>query len=171
MSFQSKQGSASNGAKAEPMGHLLLGRSAFIRWLPPNQIAYQRKLIGISAGFESPVRSPCIGEAWATLMEASMKIRYLTLAIGALALGSSSDTLLAAPFHPGLDGKPHIGGLGVIEAKMGHPNMRMGHAAFGHHFRHNHRSAFFFSAPYFAYDDSNDCWWSRRYHRWVCSSY
>lgn len=72
---------------------------------------------------------------------------------------------------------------------MGHMSMgRMGHVghfgpigrrhAFGNRFNghhHRHNRFFFVGVPYFNdyyYDDySDNCWWSRHYHRWVCSYY
>lgn len=45
-----------------------------------------------------------------------------------------------------------------------------------HGFRHHHHRFFFAGYPYiyndYYYDDYDyGCWWSRRYHRWVCPSY
>jgi hypothetical protein len=44
-----------------------------------------------------------------------------------------------------------------------------GHHTFFHHHHHN-RFVFFVGVPYYDYYGS-DCWWSRRYHHWVCPSY
>ena len=65
----------------------------------------------------------------------------------------------------------HMGHIGHMSS-VGHIGRFYAHGS-GHHHRHNR----FFSvgAPY--YDDyyyndySDDCWWSRRYHRWICSDY
>jgi len=37
------------------------------------------------------------------------------------------------------------------------------------HFRH--RRFFVAGVPYYDYYNDDSCWWSRRYHRWVCPSY
>lgn len=91
------------------------------------------------------------------------------------------------------------GGFGMRHAMIGHPMMghpMIGHSMIGrgvmgprfigprfahrapfhvHNFHHHHRHFFFVGVPYPYYDDYyNDdlnCWWSRRYHHWVCRGY
>ena len=40
-----------------------------------------------------------------------------------------------------------------------------------HHLHHHHRRFFFAGVPYNSYAYDPDCYWSRRYHRWICPSY
>jgi hypothetical protein len=60
-----------------------------------------------------------------------------------------------------------MGGMGRIAG---------GHGFHGGRFHHNHRRSRF-SGYYddYGYDDYGDygygCWWSPRYHRWVCPDY
>jgi len=45
---------------------------------------------------------------------------------------------------------------------------------FPHEHHHHHRHFFVAGVPYYDYDysyDDSNCWWSRRYHHWVCPSY
>jgi hypothetical protein len=67
-------------------------------------------------------------------------------------------------------GGGHVGGMGGHAGRMagshgfrGGDGFRGGHRFHhGHHFRHHARSRFF--SGYYDYG----CYWSRRYHRWVC---
>jgi hypothetical protein len=61
--------------------------------------------------------------------------------------------------HVGGLGGVHVGGMGGHVGRVtGSHDFHGGHF---HHFRHHARSRFF------GYDDYG-CYWSRRYHRWVC---
>ena len=40
-----------------------------------------------------------------------------------------------------------------------------------HHHHHHHHGRVFVGSGFYPYYDYNDCWWSRRYHRWVCPYY
>jgi hypothetical protein len=45
---------------------------------------------------------------------------------------------------------------------------------FPHEHHHHHRRFFVAGVPYYDYDysyDNSNCWWSRRFHHWVCPSY
>ncbi len=47
---------------------------------------------------------------------------------------------------------------------------------YGRNFHHRHNRFFFAGYPYFDDDYDDDyydsaCWWSGRYHRWVCPDY
>jgi hypothetical protein len=59
-----------------------------------------------------------------------------------------------------------MGGMGRIG---------VGHGFHGGHLRHHNRSRSFGYYDDYGYDDygydDNGCWWSRRYHRWVCPHY
>lgn len=56
-------------------------------------------------------------------------------------------------------------------ARFAGGHFRRGHhfQGFRHHRFHHPRFSFFVGAP--LYYSSPDCWWNRRYHRWVCPSY
>jgi hypothetical protein len=59
----------------------------------------------------------------------------------------------------------HMGGVGRIG---------VGHGFHGGHLRHHHRSRSFGYYGDYGYDDygyDDGCWWSQRYHRWVCPYY
>jgi hypothetical protein len=69
-------------------------------------------------------------------------------------------------------GGGHVGGMGYGSrmGSMGH--IHGGQGFHGGHLRHHRRSR---SSDYnddYGYDDygydDNGCWWSQRYHRWVC---
>ncbi len=72
------------------------------------------------------------------------------------------------------------GGMGIHMHSAGIAGPRISHGpmlhAFSsphvHHLHHHHRRFFLVGVPYYdyAYDDS-DCYWSRRYHRWICPNY
>ena len=43
-------------------------------------------------------------------------------------------------------------------------------ASMGRH-HHHHHGRVFVGSGFYSYYDNDDCWWSRRYHRWVCPYY
>jgi hypothetical protein len=59
----------------------------------------------------------------------------------------------------------HVGGMGHGSRMGGMGHIHGGHGFHGGHLRHHHRSRFF------GYSDDYGCWWSQRYHRWVCPGY
>jgi hypothetical protein len=99
------------------------------------------------------------------------------------------------PVHMGGGGGFHGGGFGGFHGgfggfhghAMGGPRFASrgfgprahfnGHNfRFAHDFRHRHNRFFFVGYPYYNdyyYDDYSNsaCWWSGRYHRWVCPDY
>ena len=89
-----------------------------------------------------------------------MKQKFaLSCAIGLAALGLASLTATANTAPLGKVSPPVSGGL-IQDRQDVH---------FGRHhgFRHGR---FFFGGPIY-YNYSPSCWWSRRYHRWVCPYY
>ena len=124
-----------------------------------------------------------------------MRGKILISAIGgAVAVALFAAAALAAPGQLGQT--PSSPGLvtNVAHMYMGSPghSMRMGNVGhsysrgpmigsrntlhafnsnhMGHHHHHHHRFVFV-GVPYYNYYDNSDCWWSRRRHHWVCSSY
>jgi hypothetical protein len=77
-------------------------------------------------------------------------------------------------------GGGHVGGMGYgygYGSRMGGMGrIAGGHGFHGGHFDHHHRRSRF-SGYYddYGYDDYGDygsgCWWSPRYHRWICPNY
>jgi hypothetical protein len=75
-------------------------------------------------------------------------------------------------FHGHAMGGPHFAsrGFGPRAHFYGH------NSHFAHDFRHRNNRFFFAGYPYYDdyYDDDyydSACWWSGRYHRWVCPDY
>jgi hypothetical protein len=124
--------------------------------------------------------------------EAKMKCSFLLSSIvGAVLLLAGGAWAAAAPL-PALQGSAqsqpspvvvarhggHMMGMHVHSAGIAAPHIA--HAARLHAFRspqvhhlHHHHRRFFVGAPYYDYDYGYDldCWWSRRYHRWICPNY
>jgi hypothetical protein len=71
-------------------------------------------------------------------------------------------------------GGGYVGGMGYGSRMGGMGHIGGGHGFHGGHLRHHHRSRFGYYDDYgyddYGYDD-NGCWWSQRYHRWVCPNY
>ncbi|WP_144061236.1 hypothetical protein [Hyphomicrobium denitrificans] len=75
--------------------------------------------------------------------------------------------------HMSMGHMGHMGHIGHI-GPMG-PRHAFGHRFYGHGSLHHHRHSrfFFVGVPYYDYYDDypGDCWWSPRYHRWICADY
>jgi hypothetical protein len=91
----------------------------------------------------------------------------------ALTLGLETTAATAAPVQLG---QTKSASTLVEQARVGGGGFRGGgfhrggfHAA--HRFHHP-RFSVFVGAPLYTYNYAySDCWWSRRYHRWICPSY
>jgi hypothetical protein len=76
--------------------------------------------------------------------------------------------------HMGSPGHMHMGNVGRSFSRGPMIGSRhVMHAFRSHHIGHHrhHRRFFFVGVPYYDYYDNSDCWWSKRRHHWVCSSY
>jgi hypothetical protein len=64
----------------------------------------------------------------------------------------------------------HLGHIGPVGSRYAYGHRFYGHGPLHHH-RHNR--FFFVGVPYYDYYDDypGDCWWSPRYHRWICADY
>ena len=74
---------------------------------------------------------------------------------------------------PGLITLAHHAG-GHISMHTAGPGPRLYPGAMFHehfHDHHHHRHFFVAGVPYYDYYYDDSCWWSRRYHRWICPSY
>lgn len=83
-------------------------------------------------------------------------------------LAQSSPSQITLARHGGMGMHVHSGGMAgphISHGPMLHA-FRSPHV----HQLHRHHRRFFVGVPYYAYADS-DCYWSRRYHRWICPSY
>ena len=115
--------------------------------------------------------------------------------VGALALFAAG--AVAAPGHFGAQSSAglvtlarhgggamgmHFSGAGVrgpsMQFRSVGPRFARGATLHAHNFphghHHGHRRFFVAGVPYYDYDYSygnSNCWWSRRYHHWVCPSY
>jgi hypothetical protein len=68
----------------------------------------------------------------------------------------------------------HMHSPGIAGPRISHgPVLHAYSAPHIGHMHHHHRRFFFVGVPYYNYDYAYDpdCYWSRRYQRWVCPSY
>lgn len=123
-----------------------------------------------------------------------MKSSFLLPVIGSvIAIGLGTTLARAAPAHIGAPLQTGRSGGDLILIGH-HGGMTMGHAGMGHvmgaprfggpqamhtmpfhgHAHHHHHRFISIGVPFYddyGYDYSDSCWWSRRYHRWVCPEY
>ena len=112
----------------------------------------------------------------------------LTSISGVAALALFGASAVAAPGHLGAQSSASLvtlahhggGSMGMHFSGASGPRMQYrspGTTFHAHNFpngHHHHRRFFVAGVPYYDYDysyDDSNCWWSRRYHHWVCPSY
>jgi hypothetical protein len=85
--------------------------------------------------------------------------------------GSTSPNMVTLVRHGGPMMGMHMHSPGVAGPHVGHPAMLHAYSSPHMHIHHlHHHRRVFVGVPYYDYADS-DCWWSRRYHRWICPYY
>ena len=83
----------------------------------------------------------------------------------------SSPSQITLARHGGAMMGMHMHSATIAGPRISHgPMLHAYSAPHVHHLHHHHRRFFVVGVPYYdyAYDD---CYWSRRYHRWICPYY
>jgi hypothetical protein len=91
---------------------------------------------------------------------------------GALLGSAKTDESFFQQVH-GSHGGGHSGGHSSSYSSGPHVSSPMAFSAaarMGSH-HHHHRGRVFVGSGFYPYYDYDDCWWSRRYYRWVCPYY
>ena len=91
--------------------------------------------------------------------------------LGALQKFAQSPSQITLARHGGAMMGMHMHSATIAGPRISHgPMLHAYSAPHVHHLHHHHRRFFVVGVPYYdyAYDD---CYWSRRYHRWICPYY